>query len=571
MRIRSLVLSALGASSLVLLGWGLRPGVEVPQAQPISRAPASSSPAPAVPDSVEDTAPAVVSKRIALWPEQGERWIYRFERKAMAEFGGRPWLSLKLGGRAAVEWVGAYGDHRFFLLTFETDRFEMQGESKAGKKTFPQVRIEIDGAGKFREMRWADLEGAKGLEPRTEEEADFVKDLASQWLFFEESTRMGRAEVEWTENASSPTLISVSKRIVSYPERKEISRLDSNHEWVAGVQDGMAKVERLEGSESFSLRSQSGDFNQQTSYRWLWTNTERLTKPLALRGVGGTLNLADTRGVGKSEDKPFRINVASFDRQWAELSNMAPHARLRFFQEAKKAMDAGQTELVSAILRGVKGKKSMSIEWRTGIGVLAASSNPEAQKALLSLYREGSRAQDEKLSILAGVTAGEGSPVPEWKGVLENEIAAAPPVIAPPAGNASIVTHDEAAVLREASLYALGSALRKTEDPDARQELATLLWKEIKDARSEPARVAVLEAIGNSGNTEYLSYVQEQAGAESPRVRARAIGAVRFFAPEVARPLIEAGKSDPHPSVRKAAVWSEGFFDQDDVESSASE
>lgn len=526
------------------------------------RAPASQlddrGPAPAIPEEENHkSSPEKKSKRVSLWPEDGQRWIYRFERKALANYHGKNWLTLKLGGRTAVESLGKHGENRFFLFSFEIDRFEMQGQSKIGRQSFPPIRMEIDLEGKLREMRWAVMDGPVKIP--SEEEADFVKDLASQWLFFERQTRMGLAETEWSENAANPTLISVSKRITGYPNRPEISKLDSNHEWIAGVQDGMAKVERLEGTENFTIRSPNGDFEQQTSYRWLWTGTEKITALAAVKGIGSSFE------VSAAAEMPTRANakrlvLKEFTTSWPKLATYTPHARLKFFQEVKRALDLGQTELISVIVKSLEGKRVVSIEWRTGVGVLAATLNPEAQKALLTLYQDTQRIPEEKLSILAGVTAGEGTPDPDWKATLENEISA----VASPVANTGtrIATeYDAGAALREASLYALGSTIRKTEDANKRRELEGILWKEVKDARSEPAQAAVLEAIGNSGSSEYYAYVKEQSTSSSSQLRARAAGAVRFFNAELARPILDSARVDPVLSVRKAAQWSESFLE----------
>lgn len=557
MRIRTLVgltlLSGFGALAL----HGMSP--REPRG---ARAPASESvshePTPALPENAQN-APTVAKtmKRVSLWPEDGHRWIYRFERKALADYQGKTWLSLKLGGRAAVEAIGKHGDNRFFLFTFETDRFEMQGQTRVGRQTFPSIRMEIDPEGKLREMRWAVLDGP--VKVPSEEDADFVKDLASQWLFFERSTRMGLADVEWTENASNPTLISVSKRVTAYPGRPELSKLDSNHEWIAGVQDGMAKVERLEGTENYVIGSPNGDFEQQTSYRWLWTGTEQITTFASIQGIGAMLE------VSAAAEKPVLVNgkrleLKEFISNWPKLSKLTPHARLKLFQDVKRALDLGQNELIAVIVKSLEGKRVVSIEWRTGVGALAATINPEAQKALVSLYQDSKRMPEEKLSILAGVTAGEGTPAPDWKGILEGEITA----VAPPLANTGTqlaTEYDSAAAIREASLYALGSTIRKTEDLGKRRELEGILWKEIKDARSEPAQAAVLEAIGNSGSSEYYAYIKEQAVSSSSNLRARAAGAVRFLAADLARPILDTARVDSVPSVRKAALWSESFLD----------
>jgi hypothetical protein len=522
---------------------------------------------------------AKIPRGDSLWPRAGERWIYRFERKAAADFGGKPWLKLTIGGRAAVEATdsagsASNGSGRFFLVSYVVDRLEMQGQTRTEAKIFPGARIELDAAGKLRELRF--VTAGEHADTITEEEADLVRDLTAQWLFFENHSRIGSAEVEWsTAGAPGPVALSrtVQKRVLRYPARPEISKLDSNHEWATGPAvrsdgsvDGGAKVVRIEGTENFTLASANGDFTQATSYRWLWTATEKTDKPAVL-AVGDTFKIEDA-ATAQSASPAKKVDPAQVARDWPRLRELAPHTRLKLFRDAKRALDSGANELVSLFVRDVQGKAVTSIEWRTGVGALASSSNPVAAAALLALYRDPARTADEKLSILSGVAAGEGAPAPEWKQTFEASLDAAP---ANPAPVAVVVTettaatydpsrdYDPAAAVREASLYALGSSIRKETDATRRQDLETLLWKEIKDAQTDSAQTAVLEAIGNSGSGDYYAYVKESFAATNPQIRAKAVGAVRFLASDLAQPIIERAKADPAPVVRKTADWSAKF------------
>jgi hypothetical protein len=540
------------------------------------RAPASEA-RPVPSDSTSQFVPAPAAAPVAqgesLWPNAGDRWIYRFERKASAEFGGKPWLKLAIGGRAALEatdssGLATHGGNRFYLLSLEVDRLQMQGESRNETRSFPSVRIEVDAAGKLRELRF--VAGRDGVSKVTEEEADLVRDLASQWLFFEDRSRMGVAEVEWTtDGAPGPVgrKRTVTKRVVRYAGRPEISKLDSSHEWATGADEGSGvKVDRIEGTENFTVRSPSGDFAQSTSYRWLWTSTEKVGALRAL-ALGDSFTI-DGISAGREASAETKVDPARVAREWAKLAELAPHARLKLFRDAKKALDGGANELVSLIVGGLKGKSASSIEWRTGVGALASSSNPEAAAALHSLFREPGRTAEEKLSILSGVAAGEGAPAPQWKETFEAALEAAPANarVAPKVPDEKTAAtfdpsrdFDPEAAVREASLYALGSSIRKETDGGRRAELEGVLWHEVKEATTERAQTAVLEAIGNSGSGDYYSYVKDQAKAASAHVRAKAVAAVRFLASDLAKPIIDAGKADPVPAVRKVAEWSAKF------------
>ncbi|MBC7387360.1 MAG: hypothetical protein H7301_14505 [Cryobacterium sp.] len=483
--------------------------------------------------------------RSSLWPSPSERWLFRFERIISAEYQSKSWLAMKLGGRVALESAGTHGENHFYQMTAETDRLEMEGTPKNERRSFPPIRLEIDRAGKLREMRWLSSKAP------TSEDSDFMKDLASQWLFFEPTSRLGVAEVEWTENAVDSEMRSISKRMKRYRDRPEISKLDSTHEWIArshgnpGSSESGYRVERIEGVENFSIPSANGSFDQKTSYRWLWTGTEKVAVLAQAEIVGDALTVS---GVEGAEAKPApRVDLAVFAKEWASIGKLAPADRLRYFQLVKRAMDGGQNEIVSVLVKALSGKLAGSMEWRTSIGALAASDNPLAASALVALYQEERRGSAEKISILAGLTSGEGQPAPEWKKILEAEISA-------PVDSAS--PNDS---VREASLFALGSTIRKELEPARRQALEDLLWKEIKETKTEVGALSLLEAIGNSGSAEYLPFVKEQFFSADAKVRAKAVSAVRFFTNDVARSIIEPARRDPSPIVRKAAEWSGRF------------
>ncbi len=507
-----------------------------------------------VPASVREVVPVLPEKALpspkvnstSLWPETGERWIFRFERKVSAEYLGKVWLKLALGGRASVEPVGEFGDHRFFMLSYEIDRMQMQGEGAASEKnerrSFPPIRIEVDAAGLVRESRWTSISG-KTSEP-SEEDADFVKDVTAQWLFFESRSRLGIADASFTTTVDSSSNHTVSKRITRYEGRPEITDLESNHEWATDTH----RVQRIEGTENFSLKSAQGTFDQKTSYRWVFLTSEKSTA-LARNLSLGTPFLVSDVGIPTETARPVRIDLKTFAVDWKAIGSLTPHARLRYFGVVKKALDAGQGELVPVILQSLAGRDSTSLEWRTGVGALAASSNPDAARALLELYRGDSLGHDDKLSVLAAVTSGEGAPAPEWKEVLAEEVRAKP----------SASDHGADTSVRDASLFALGSAIRKETDLGRRKELEGLLWKEVKDSTSDSAQLVVLDAIGNSGSSEYYPYVKERFASTNAGVRAKAVGAVRFLAADLAQPILDTARADPSPVVRKAAEWSGKF------------
>ncbi len=500
------------------------------------RSPASVGPQKEVPK-LENEAHATVSP---LWPVKGERWIFRFERKVSAEFQGKSWLKLTLGGRASLEPTGEFADHRFFLIALELDRLQMVNEGvsteKNEKRSFPFVRFDIDASGKLREMRWVSLTGE--VKAPSEEDSDFVKDLVSQFLFFENRSRLGTAKSTLKVLAKTETNETLHKTVLKYENHPEFSNLESEHEWVSDTH----RIQRIEGTENYSLAGATGSFDQKTSYRWVFNSSEKTESVVTDLNLGTVLKLEEDISSGKrdSERMAKRFDLKSFPTQWSALAALAPHDRLRLFGEVKNALDGGQSELVSVIVKSLDGNTSTSLEWRTGVGVLGASSNPVSAEALLNLYKN-TNVEDAKLSILAAVTSGEGTPAPDWKRTLEAEVA------------------NEAGAIHDASLFALGSAIRKENDSERKKDLQTLLWSEVRNSNSDSSQLAALDAIGNSGSAEFYTYVKERFSSSNPSIRARAVSAVRFLASDLAQPIIDTARADPAVIVRKAAEWSKRF------------
>jgi hypothetical protein len=514
----------------------------------VARKPASS----AVPDlvPVQET-PKEKAPGAGLWPRDGERWNYRFERRVSAEFENRPWLSLKIGGRASVEPLGVHGANRFYLLSFEVDRLELQGKTKKDARELPALRVEVTPEGAIRELRLTLARNRQGAV--ADELKDTAKDLAAQWFFFSDETRLGKSVAKFETLATKKDGRVIGKRIAEYPARPELDWLDSNHEWATVIDRTRRteRVEHIEGSENFTVTSPTGNFDQKTNYRWLWIGTDSVTR-LADVEIGEALTIVESsHRDDESERAKRRIERAEFRAVWAKLSALPSADRLAFFERARRALDVGQRELIAEVLAGIRGQSSTSYEWRTGVGILAASANPEAQRALVELYRGSGRRLDEKLSILAGVSAGEGKPAAEWKDIFTSELKE----------GAEKGGETPAIAVREATLFALGSAIRKETDETKRRDLEKVLWREVSDARTVTAQISVLDAIGNSASKEFYQHIRTQAQSTEPRVRAKAVGAVRFLASELAKPIIDSARRDPSFVVRKAAEWSRNYVD----------
>lgn len=108
------------------------------------------------------------------------------------------------------------------------------------------------------------------------------------------------------------------------------------------------------------------------------------------------------------------------------------------------------------------------------------------------------------------------------------------------------------------SLLGLGSMAGRTRPGDPlREELHAALRGELEHAAGSNEELAVLDAIGNSGDDSFRAELDERLRTGSPALRGRAAEALGHLSPEVARPLLVSQlESEPSSTVSTAILRS---------------
>ncbi len=200
------------------------------------------------------------------------------------------------------------------------------------------------------------------------------------------------------------------------------------------------------------------------------------------------------------------------------------------------AQDPGALAAIEAELREIDEQSAFS---RLALAALAGTGNPDAQAALLRLV---------------DARAGDATFVRQGVAVMGFAKHPSPALV-----DGLRRLHDDgaSAEVRDMALLAMGgAAARLRENPERAAAIVSELGTGLADAGDLNARASHLGALGNVGSPAAIAAILPYAAAEDPRVRAKAMTALRL-APTGAidETLARALTSDPSAAVRRAAAW----------------
>ncbi len=120
------------------------------------------------------------------------------------------------------------------------------------------------------------------------------------------------------------------------------------------------------------------------------------------------------------------------------------------------------------------------------------------------------------------------------------------------------VRESDSPMVANVSLLGLGSMAGRTRPGDPwREELRTALRGELERAAGRNEELAVLDALGNSGDDAFRVELGERLRKGAPALRGRAAEALGHLSPEVARPLLVSQlESETSPKVSAAILRS---------------
>jgi|GEM_PF-5219695 len=215
-------------------------------------------------------------------------------------------------------------------------------------------------------------------------------------------------------------------------------------------------------------------------------------------------------------------------------------------------------KLIPFVATRAKDSMGGSEERRKIIGALAFQGGPEAQKAMIEIYKTGNATYDDKSKVMLEFAGASAPLTPETKTFLKDEFESKNPL------------KDE---LSNSAGLALGTSISHDGDPEMVKYLREKYAGADKILTQKPEEIEekkyILTIMGNSKSDVFQKEVTEAAKSDEIALAKAAADSLRFVQkPSLRELLIDFLVHHPHPSVRKMAAQSLGFqpFDQKTIE-----
>ncbi len=209
---------------------------------------------------------------------------------------------------------------------------------------------------------------------------------------------------------------------------------------------------------------------------------------------------------------------------------LQPAEKDRIFQGMSQNLRE-HPENVPMYLQLAKDSPRGSREANMMLGSLGFLGNPEAQKAMIEIYKMEDAVQDEKEKVLAELVLAPAAITPDTKEFLKEVYEK---------GNTE---------LSQQAGFALGASLTRTDDPS----LVSKFKKEFREAGDPEQKAYLLEVMGNAKKSVFRDEIQSALGSREAAVRAGAMDALRFSTDEPGRSLLlSAVQSERESSARMA-------------------
>ena len=475
---------------------------------------------------------ADVASRVAIARDEkpvgtGKR-AFHFERAIRARMGERELVKLQLLGSL---WVA--GHQRREQQPFEAlVRIDSIVTHEGHMERLPLTRIRLTESTKNIEVQ-----AGSGVADETRQAAArFALDIVDQYRFFSSSDLQGHYEARISSLVPGHYRKTKLRYLDAPYATGEI--LESRHEL---RQDFDAWPVLLTGTESLTLGNVSTDqlaVRSDTSY--VITPAPGLDTESELAGAewtpvtiqGTTPRQAVRRGiasVSESKNVPLLADLLATLRS-GTLTTGAQ--RMGWFHTAVKRLDSevGRLETTRDALAE---SRTNSSQFQLLVGALAGSTQPDAAAVLLEAYQGDRFAPDERALIMTAWIASD----TRLSEATTSYLAA----IATDASSTPAAAQN--------AMLALGSQLGKSSSGSG-AAIEALLVNKLAQAQSEPEIIAALDAMGNSGATDFLPNIQPYLGNATAHVRAHAYLAVRLIPGVAVAALLNAGQSDASGEVQ---------------------
>lgn len=470
-------------------------------------------------------------------PVAGQRYTYSFRREIILRGLDNNFPPITYEGKLHLDVIES-GQTGFAALAKET----IQGQPD----TPVMVKVRADKKGDRVEIFSRPL--AKDADRDHE---SVLKDLLSQLFFPLQSDTVGKYAAEFSPlEKSSGGFYRFKKTKLSYTDNKLLPKIVSSlHilEW----SEKTKMPEEITGKESTSMGEGKTALASESGYQLKLLSVSpagKIKKSLWAELKNSIpLNLAASTRPLSDHPEYASLNWPDLVRKLQVIDQLNASDKLKLFGDLVKFIQLDGKAL-TGLLAELKSQNAIkagadSNLFQTVVGTLATVGTPEAQSALLEIYRDPDCPPSGKGSILGALTTTQSKADPGTIEFLADEMEK----------NAN-------PDLAQGAAFALGAALEKvSSDSEAADPIARLLaaWA---NAKSISAQIALLDAMGNSGRAEFLPTLNKVLnGTGAPELRAKAVFSLRFIQAGSAKTLMATSLQDADDKVRTASVMAMAF------------
>lgn len=475
--------------------------------------------------------------------EQGQRYTYEFQRKIV--FHGFP------NGDKAAKFSGTFSID--VLKASEKSFSGIVSERIDGQEPNPVLLyIEVNKDGKKINLRSASWE-----DEANEQNLSVLKDLTSIYFFPAQQDTVGEYKSEVYE-ISSPSNWNIFKKIktayINTTPNILPKILASRH--IIRWPKAWSHPDSLRGEEITRIgHSQQSALTAENIYsmRFLKKEIAATYTDEQLLSLNKKEKFSLTASTQKNPiQQGQNISWKEIRKHLQEISHLPHGKQLELFGDLVRMLSAQPDKLRDLLSllesEGALAEGNRSALFQAAVGALATVASNEAQSALIELYHNLADDSDSKGTILAALTTTQATLSDSTQSFLTRAM-----------------TEEADRNLAYGAAFALGSSLQSSQNTNSIQALLQE-WERQKSLASIEGQIAVLDAMGNSGLSDFLPQILEATSASNPEeIRAKAVFSLRFINTTTSQEKKATSLFDQSVNVRSSAVRSIQASNWDDV------
>lgn len=479
--------------------------------------------------------------------DAGYRYVYGFRRGLT--FGG------DMGLGAAIPPVGFSGEFYVDVLKADDHGFEAVVSERIQGSPAPRAPFARISAAKRGDT--LGFFAAEGLNEEEAQHVSIVKDLVALWLFPLRSDTVGEYEARFEPQPAEPGVAREKKVKLAYRSHapNTPSILHSEHYLLWDFALHLPK--EVKGLETTRLGQGQSALTAESRYELRYRSRERSPNygAATLAAIDKEDDLALDTGKAKSLAQHPDYQNLDWGKLLNDLQNISElpgMKQLALFGDINKFLrihPERASDLASKLLDpSVLKQGADSPEFKTLVGALATAASAEALAALRAAYDSPDLAPTGKGMILGALTTTQAPLDAATRDYLAQKMAS-----------------ETDPRLQQAAAYAAGSALQNAPNDASAASTIAQIQAAYAAATSQSAQLALLDVMGNSGRSEFLSTLEGViSGGSSEALKTKAEFALRFI-PSAGTDLL-AGLANSDAGIRGAAAdalqvapWKEAY------------